>query len=278
MRPAQVITSRDNPFFKRLVKLVKSSTQRRIAGLTLLDGMHLIEAYLPLAQPESIVVNEASRENPEIKRLLDAAGGAGAKKAIFVLSNDLFRDISSVQTPTGIMAVIPVPPPGFGRARKDAHKGSEGDMFCVLLETIQDPGNLGSILRSAAAAGASDVYLSDDCTDAWSPKTLRAAMGAHFFLQIHERSSLAEVARTFKGKVIASAPDAEKTLYQTPLTEAVALAFGNEGAGLSDALLQACGERICIPMPGGGESLNVAAAAAVCFFERVRQRKMNGLE
>jgi TrmH family RNA methyltransferase len=86
------------------------------------------------------------------------------------------------------------------------------------------------------------------------------------------------VARAFTGKVIASAPDAEKTLYQTPLTEAVALAFGNEGAGLSDPLLQACGERICIPMPGGGESLNVAAAAAVCFFERVRQRKMNGLE
>jgi TrmH family RNA methyltransferase len=86
------------------------------------------------------------------------------------------------------------------------------------------------------------------------------------------------MARTFKGKVIASAPDAKKTLYQVDLTDPVALAFGNEGAGLSDPLLQACEERICIPMPGGGESLNVAAAAAVCFFERVRQRKMNGLE
>jgi RNA methyltransferase, TrmH family len=147
----------------------------------------------------------------------------------------------------------------------------------VLLEAIQDPGNFGSILRSAAAAGAGAVYLSHGCADPWSPKTLRAAMGAHFLLPIYEQSNLAEVARIFKGKVIASTPDAKNTLYQTRLAGPVALVFGNEGAGLSEALLQACGERVRIPMHGGTESLNVAAAAAVCFFERVRQRKADGL-
>lgn len=278
MKSDQVITSRDNPFFKRLAKLGASSHQRKAAGLTLLDGMHLIQAYLPLGQPESIIVSETGRESREIKRLLaevdGSIGGTGAKMAITVLSDGLFHDISSVRTPTGIMAVVPIPSPGSVRAIKYNDNGKEE--FWVLLEAIQDPGNFGSILRSAAAAGASRVYLSDGCADPWSPKTLRAAMGAHFLLQIYERSNLAEVAGIFKGKVIASTLDAGKTLYQADLAGPVALVFGNEGAGLSKALLQACMERIRIPMPGGTESLNVAAAAAVCFFERVRQKKTGG--
>jgi TrmH family RNA methyltransferase len=273
MKPARVITSRDNPFFKRLLKLARSSNQRKTAGLTLLDGVHLIETYLPLGQPESLVVSEAGCENPEIKRLLAEAGdGTGAKAAIAVLSNGLFNDISSVRTPTGIMAVIPIP------SAESVCPPDYDEEFWVLLEAIQDPGNFGSILRSAAAAGASGVHLSEGCADPWSPKTLRAAMGAHFFLRIYERSNLAEVARMFKGKVIATMPNARKTLYQAHLAGPVALVFGNEGTGLSEALLQACVERVRIPMPGGIESLNVAAAAAACFFERVRQREVSGPE
>jgi TrmH family RNA methyltransferase len=276
MKPAQVITSRDNPFFKRLAKLARSTRQRKIDGVTLLDGMHLVETYLSLGQPESLVVSEAGRENPEIKRLMAEAGGGtgstGAKAAIAVLSDALFRDISSVRTPTGITAVIPIP------LAEPVCPSDHDEEFWVLLEAIQDPGNFGSILRSAAAAGASGIYLSDGCADPWSPKTLRAAMGAHFLLRIYERSNLAEVARMFKGKVIATMPNARKTLYQTHLAGPVAFVFGNEGAGLSEALLQACAERIRIPMPGGTESLNVAAAAAICFFERVKQREASGLE
>jgi TrmH family RNA methyltransferase len=279
MKPAQVITSRDNPFFKRLARLARSTHQRKIAGLTLLDGVHLIETYLPLGQPESLVVSEAGCENPEIKRLMGEAGGGtggmggmGGKAAMAVLSDALFRDISSVRTPTGVMAVIPIP------SAESVCPSVYDEEFWVLLEAIQDPGNLGSILRSAAAAGASSVHLSEGCADPWSPKTLRAAMGAHFFLRIYERSNLEEVARMFKGKVIATMPNARKTLYQAHLAGPVALVFGNEGAGLSEGLLQACVERIRIPMPGGTESLNVAAAAAACFFERVRQREVSGLE
>lgn len=276
MKPMQVITSRDNPYFKRLAKLARSTHHRKIAGLTLLDGVHLIETYLSLGQPESLVVSEAGCEDPEIKRLMaEAAGGTGsvgAKATIAVLSDALFRDISSVRTPTGIIAVIPIP------SAESVCPSDYDEEFWVLLEAIQDPGNFGSILRSAAAAGASGVHLSEGCADPWSPKTLRAAMGAHFFLRIYERSNLAEVARMFKGKVIASLPNARKTLYQAHLADPVALVFGNEGTGLSEALLQACAERIRIPMPGGTESLNVAAAAAVCFFERVRQREVRRLE
>jgi TrmH family RNA methyltransferase len=270
------ITSRDNPTFKELVKLQESSRQRRIAGLTLLDGIHLVEAYFALGEPEKLVVSETGRENPEIRFLLEKVtkvtqvtkgGGANREAIAIVLPDALFREVSTVKTATGLMAVVPIPSP----EAIPMQKRGQAESFCALLEAIQDPGNLGSILRSAAAAGASDVYLSNGCADAWSPKTLRAAMGAHFLVRIHEGANLAEVARAFRGKVIASILGARKNLYQMRLTDPVAFVFGNEGAGLSDGLLQVAHERITIPMPGEAESLNAAAAAAVCFFERVRQ-------
>ncbi len=262
------LTSRDNPFFRQLIKLEDSVRQRRAVGLTLLDGIHLISAYrLALGPPKTLIVSESGCENMEIKRLL---AEQEADVDMVVLSDVLFREVSPVKTPTGIMALISIPPAATISVHKDG-KGERGEPFCVLLEAIQDPGNLGSILRSAAAAGASDVYLSDGCADAWSPKTLRAAMGAHFLLRIHERSDLAEVARAFNGKVIATVLEAKLSLYQIRLTGPIAFVFGNEGMGLSEVVLQATSEQISIPMPGGTESLNAAAAAAVCFFERVRQ-------
>ncbi|MDQ3187018.1 MAG: RNA methyltransferase [Pseudomonadota bacterium] len=264
------ITSRDNPLFRQLIRLEKSARQRRAAGLTLLDGVHLISAYrLAIGQPKSLVVSESGCENEDIKRLL-AERGTGTEADVFVLREALFREASPVETPTGIMALITIP----SAATVPIHKGDRGDNFRVLLEAIQDPGNLGSILRSAAASGASDVHLSGGCADAWSPKTLRAAMGAHFLLRIHEQSNLVDVARTFSGKVIATIPRSKISLYQTRLTGPIAFVFGNEGVGLSDAVLQTTSEQVSIPMQSGTESLNAAAAAAVCFFERVRQRKM----
>lgn len=265
----KVITSRDNPFFKQLVKLEKSVRQRKTAGLMLLDGVHLISAYqLALGPPQSLIVSESGCENEEIKSLL---AEQGAKADVVVLSDVLFREVSPVKTPPGIMALVPIP----SAAAIPIHKKRKGESFWVLLEAIQDPGNLGSILRSAAAAGASDVYLSDGCADTWSLKTLRAAMGAHFLLRIHERSDLVAVARTFNGKVIATTLQAKMSLYQTQLIGPIAFVLGNEGMGLSEALLEATNEQINIPMPGGTESLNAAAAAAVCFFERVRQMRMS---
>ncbi|WP_090828658.1 TrmH family RNA methyltransferase [Nitrosovibrio tenuis] len=267
------ITSRDNAFFKQLIKLAGSAQERKGAGLTLLDGVHLIDTYHHvIGLPHYLIVSKSYLENQEVKHLLAEQGGEKGEKVV-VLPDSLFREVSPVKTPTGIIALVPISLPASLSAAMPARKGQSGDSFCVLLEAIQDPGNLGSILRSAAAAGASDAYLSDGCADAWSPKTLRAAMGAHFLLRIHEQSDLLGVARTFLGKVIATSLKARTSLYQTRLTGPVAFVFGNEGAGLSDAILQASSEQICIPMSGDMESLNAAAAAAVCFFERVRQVK-----
>ena len=258
------ISSRENPLFKQFVKLAESAAQRRISGLTLLDGTHLINAYhAALGLPQSLIIGESADGQAEIKNLLAQLATEQAVPVV-VLSDALFREVSPVKTPSGIIALIAIPVHAVIPVY-------QGESFSVLLEAIQDPGNLGSILRSAAAAGASDVYLSAGCADAWSPKTLRAAMGAHFQLRIHEQSDLEKVARGFNGKVVATTLQAKTSLYQTRLTGTVAFVFGNEGAGLSEAVLQAASEQVSIPMPGGTESLNAAAAAAVCFFERVRQ-------
>jgi TrmH family RNA methyltransferase len=141
-----------------------------------------------------------------------------------------------------------------------------------LLEDIQDPGNLGSILRSAAAAGCDAVFLSQGCADVWSAKVLRAGMGGHFLLSLQEVADLPAVAAQFKGKLLATSLSAYTSLYNCDLQGSLAFAVGNEGAGLSARLMQFATQQIKIPMPGKVESLNVAAATAVCLFEAARQR------
>ena len=255
----KIITSADNPHFKALRKLAQSSRERRQQGLSLLDGIHLVSAYRDhVGLPEQVVVNPAGLDDPEIKALLETL----APCAPLLLNDALFKQLSSVATPTGVIAVIKTPRPHAVVADIDV---------CVMLEDIQDPGNLGSILRTAAAAGIRQVFLSKGSVHAWSPRVLRAGMGAHFMLQIHEQCDLLALAHDFEGKVIATSQRAAKSVFDADLTGKVALLFGNEGAGLSDALTNAASAVVAIPMPGKTESLNAAAAAAVCLFERVRQ-------
>ena len=157
------------------------------------------------------------------------------------------------------------------QALSEVHLEIPQGQFCVLLEAIQDPGNLGAMLRTAAAAGVDAVYLSKGCAEVWSPKALRAGMGAQFALALHEHADLTLIARELKS-LIATSLDAQQSLYDLDLSGPVAFVFGNEGAGLSPALLDTATHQVKIPMPGKVESLNVAAAAAVCLFECVRQR------
>lgn len=254
------IASRDNPFYKSLHKLAGSARERRESGQTLLDGVHLLRAYLDAGmKPQHLLLNDGAMANGEIVSLLDACPDVSKT----LLDHALFSQLSELKTPSGVLALIDVPLP-----LKTA--GESG--FGVLLEDIQDPGNLGSILRSAAAAGCDAVFLSTGCADAWSPKVLRAAMGGHFVLSLHERADLLEVASRFDGQVFATSLQAKAGLYESNLNGRLAFAFGNEGAGLSAMLADACRQPISIPMPGKVESLNVAAAAAVCLFEAVRQR------
>ena len=253
------ITSHDNPFFKNLVKLSQSARERKKQGLTIIDGAHLVDVYRQrFGAPQALVVSETGRANPEIRALLARLDGV----AVSELSDGLFKDISPLVTPTGLLAVVNTPVPA--RAPVDL-------VFCVMLEGIQDPGNLGSILRSAAAAGVEHVFLSKDCVFAWSPRVIRAGQGAHFLLSIHEDADLVALIGNFRGRVVATSLAATASLFDADLRGPLAMLVGSEGAGLSEELMSLASEHIRIPMPGGMESLNVAAAVAVMLFERVRQ-------
>lgn len=255
------IRSRDNPFFKELAKLTGSARQRGKVDQTLLDGTHLLAACMGSGkQPQHILLNAAALHDAEITALLERAVGVPATQ----LDDKLFAELSELKTPTGILALIGLPQPA----------GTIADSrFALLLEDIQDPGNLGSMLRSAAAAGCDAVFLSKGCTDAWSPKVLRAAMGGHFALCIYEQQDLLSVAKEFSGMLLATSLQATRNLYDCDLSGNVAFLIGNEGAGLSTDLLNFATQTITIPMPGKVESLNAAAATAICLFESVRQRQ-----
>jgi len=246
------ISSRDNPYFKYLRKLADSSRQRHMAGKTLLDGWHLVDAYRQtIGEPETLILSQSTAN----------AYLAIGDTAAVVLSDGLFAELSPVKTPTGVLALVAFPVPV-------AEKVPE---FCLLLEDVQDPGNLGSLLRSAAAAGCDTAYLSTNCADPWSPKALRAGMGAHFALALRERADLVQIAAAFPGQVVATSLTGDHSLYEFDLTGPVAFVVGNEGAGISQELQEVASQRVRIPMPGAVESLNAAAAAAICLFERVRQ-------
>ncbi len=254
----KIIQSQDNPFFKDLVKLTGSARQRDKAGQTLLDGAHLLAAYLDAGYlPRHILLTAAALQDAEIQRLMDRL----ADIAVTRLDDKLFARLSELKTPTGILALIDVLP------SQQNHK----KRFVLLLEDVQDPGNLGSILRSAAAAGCDAVFLSPGCADVWSPKVLRAAMGGHFALDIYQQQDLFSVAKTFNGNLLATSLQAKLSLYDGNLSGAVAIMVGNEGAGLSATLSNLATQIVSIPMANRVESLNVAAAAAICLFEVVRQ-------
>lgn len=255
------ISSRDNPFYKSLHKLSSSARERRELGQTLLDGPHLLRAFLDAGgRPKHLLVNETALQDAETVALLDACGDVPRTQ----LDDALLAQLSELKTPNGLLTLIDIP-----QASVDATHSQ----FALLLEGIQDPGNLGSILRSAAAAGCDAVFLSPGCADAWSPRVLRAGMGGHFALSVTESIDLLEVAAKFTGKIMAASLQADRSLYDSNLRGKLAFAIGNEGAGLSTALLEEVQQHFIIPMPGKVESLNAAAATAVCLFEAVRQRR-----
>lgn len=254
-----LITSRGNPVFKRLKKLADSSRERRETRMTLLDGEHLIESCLDAdGQPHTLLHAESCAE--EIWQPL-AARCEGAK--VVAIADSLFAELSPVESPTGVLAEVAWIE---AKARKDATP------LVLLLEDIQDPGNLGSLLRSAAAAGATLAVLSKGCADAWSPKALRGGQGAQFVLPMLLRADLVEWMQSAGMPVWALALEGEKSVFDLDLKGAAGILVGNEGAGLSDGVLKIASGRVAIPMPGKVESLNAAAAAAVALFEAVRQK------
>jgi TrmH family RNA methyltransferase len=261
MHSIKPLASAQNDTFKNLSRLMQYGRERRQQGVLVLEGIHLCDAALHgnwnLGQ---VFVNQRALDNPEVQALLQRLP---ASATVFSLDERLLTRVSTLATAPELLAICP---------RPEAEAAHAGDCL-LLLEDIQDPGNLGTILRSAAAAGVNQVFLSAGCVDVYSPKVLRSAMGAHFSLAIHEQAALLEVLAGFDGVRLVTSLAGDRSLYAQDLSGAVAFVFGNEGAGVSAALHQAADARVRIPMPGKAESLNVAMAATLCLFERVRQRE-----
>jgi len=257
------IHSKDNPQVKALLKLAGSSRERRRTGTTLLEGEHLVRAYRESGGiAETLLASESALARPEVRSFFENVPA----KSRLVLADGLLARVSQLVSSAGVAAVIRTPLPS---------PAPQSISTCLLLENIQDPGNLGSILRTAVAAGVSQVFLSKSSVFAWSPKVIRAGMGAHFFLSIFEGVDVDEFGRSFRGSVVAMEPRARASLYELDLRGPVAWVFGNEGAGLSEGARRLATHRARIPMPGPAESLNVAAAAAICLFEQIRQRGLS---
>lgn len=250
------VSSRANDEYRALLALACEARVRRRSRRTVLDGEHLLaEALNAGLRPHRLVYaqSQGARAEHWRARMPDVPA--------LCLADALFAKLTPVDTPSGILAEIDIPDTR-GRPTDGA----------VLIERVQDPGNLGAILRVAAAAGAGTVMLSPGCAEAWSPKCLRGAQGAHFRLDIVEQVVLPDAIAALALPVYAASLGASRELYQLDLRAPAAFLFGNEGAGLSEPLLERTTPFV-IPMPGDMESLNVATAAAICLFERVRQRR-----
>lgn len=256
----KTIASRDNPAFKELRALAHDARRQKREGRTLLDGPHLVAAALDHGVvPELFAVAESAAALPEVAALLARIPPV----PVLCLRDTLFREISELVSPLGILARIAVlPSPTFMPT---------GD--CLLLDAVQDAGNVGALLRTAAAAGVHDVLLGPGCAGAWTPRVLRAAQGAHFALAIREQSDLAAFLEAYAGTSVAAVAHDGHSLYALDFAGPTAWLFGNEGAGIAPALMARVGRRATIPLAKGSESLNVATAAAVCLFEMRRQRR-----
>ncbi len=243
-----MITSRDNARVKRWAKLVRDPRLRREEGRAIVEGPHLVaEALKAGLEPLALLVSESGLAKPEIHDLV-------AKRQPVVLSDAVFKALADAGTPPGIAAEIAIP--------RIQAKGS-----CVFLEGVQDPSNVGAIVRTAAAFGAGELVLDRGCADAWGPKALRAGMGGQFKLALRQVPDLANALEGFEGSILCTVLTGGIPLHEAQLNGRLGWIFGSEGRGISAAVLRLARMRVAIPTAAGTESLNVAAAAAVCLYE-----------
>jgi RNA methyltransferase, TrmH family len=249
------ITSRDNPLLLRLRKLAQDPGAYRKLGEVWLEGDHLCSALVARGgRPAQAVLTESAWRDEALRRL------AGAAPKVALVPDALFKSFSGLESAARI---------GFVLARP-ADASTEPKAASVVLDRVQDAGNVGSILRSAAALGCRQVIALKGTAALWSPKVLRAGMGAHFALHLVE--SVDDAALALDIPLVATSSHAAQTLNEAALPAPCAWVFGHEGQGVADALLERCALTVRIPQPGGEESLNVAAAAAICLYESARRR------
>jgi len=250
------VISRDNPALVRLRKLVADPGGYRKSGSVWIEGDHLLRAALQRGWALGlVVVTEGGMQDDRLKAI------AGSAARVLVVPTALFKALSGLESPAQIGAELALPP----ASQTDANAAT------VVLDRLQDAGNVGAILRSAAAFGVRQVLALKGTAALWSPKVVRAGQGAHFGLRLIEGLAAADL-EALAIPMIATSSHESQPLHRVDLPSPCAWVMGHEGQGVSPELMARCALRVGIPQPGGEESLNVAAAAAICLYESERRR------
>lgn len=259
----EVIQSKDNELLKSIAKL-KEKRYRVKTGEFIIEGFRFVEEALKSDfEVETVLISEEQE-----KRWNDFELENKLKSGIRVawVKDELIKHLCSTENPQGIIAVL--------KKNKFNLSQHQDGGFYVLIDKLQDPGNLGTIIRTSHAAGASGVILTKGTVDPYNEKTLRATMGSIFRIPVIDdlNYEFVDKLREKGYKLIATSLEKSMSLYDADLKQNVILSVGNEGNGISTEVFERADIRVRIPMPGEAESLNVSSAAAILIFEAVRQR------
>lgn len=261
----KTITSSQNSLFKH-AKMLKTRKYREESGSFLIEGRKFFkEAVGSGAQIENIFVSDSFMNSKH-----SAFDGIPEQNA-YVISDKLMNELSDTETPQGIAAVVKC-------MRYSLESVLGGANLFIITESIQDPGNMGTIIRTADAAGFSGVFVLKGCVDIYNPKVLRSTMGSVFHIPIIEIDTLPEIAETLKNAGVAVfAADISGSIdyYDASLTNNAAVIIGNEARGITEEAKKLSDALVRIPMPGRAESLNASVAASLIMFESVRQRRQS---
>lgn len=259
-----MLTSLQNPLIKQLRKL-DSAKERKASSLFLVEGTHAVEAAHRYGWVFEVICATESwcETHPDLVAIFSAT------HRFQLISPAILEVLADTVAPSGIVAAV-------RHQERDWQTMLQTPSLLVLGETLQDPGNLGTIIRTSAAVGADGLLLSADSVDPESPKVLRASAGLWFHLPPVRCPNLGEVVATLVAQgvqVLATAADATHSLWDLDLRRPTAFVLGSEGQGLSEALRSQIPHQVCIPQAHGVESLNVAVSCAVLLYETARQRR-----
>ncbi|NJD02226.1 MAG: RNA methyltransferase [Ruminiclostridium sp.] len=263
-----LISSNKNPVFKEIISL-KNRRDREEKGLYYVEGLRIVEEALNgNADIAGIAISEEFAADSRNTGILSRIEVLKVKSYLF--TSKLFKEITDTETPQGILAIM-------GIRKHELKHGLDKNGLYVIMYSIRDPGNLGTIIRTADAAGFSGVILSKGCVDLYNPKVLRSTMGSVFHIPVYQAGDISEMIKLLKSntiRILVSHLEGKVGLFETDMSLGAALVIGSEAEGVCEELRASADVLVRIPMFGKAESLNASVAAGVMIYEAVRQRSL----
>jgi len=262
-----LLTSTRNPLVKQLRSLGESAKNRKEQGLFLVEGTHALIEAITTSYPLSIVccTEKWIAANPNLYQQIETA--VDEIERLEIVAEEVLQAIATTKNPDGIIAAALLP----------SHEVAPIHTLGLALETIQDPGNMGAMIRSAVAVGIDGMVVSSDSVDLTNPKIIRATAGQWFRCPMQTSTNIADDIRKLQAqgvKAIATLANARQTYWDYDFTQPTLILLGNEGNGLSQELIELADEAVAIPQSDRVESLNVAICASLLLYEAKRQREM----